>query len=196
MSTARRVTAVAAGVLLTGTAVTAVGAQDQRPEPPNEVVAAAWEAADEARAAAHALAAASEDDDAGDPQGFGTEAFQRRHAAQAERHEGSPGNAWRVHDALSRGESPAGLGQKQAEAARGLAHARRALGGDGDGPPGRGLGRDRAPGPPDHAGGGDDSDVDADSLSDDDLDDDDLGDVDDEDLDDVDDLDDDLEEKD
>jgi hypothetical protein len=117
MGAPRRVMAVAADWLLAATTVTAVAAQDNRPEPPNEVVAAAWAAADEARAAAQALATAAEDDDAGDPQGFGTEAFQRRHADLAARHKDRPGNAWRVHQALASGESPAGLGQQQAAAA-------------------------------------------------------------------------------
>jgi hypothetical protein len=169
MGAPRPVMAAVAGVLLAGTAVTAVAAQDDRPEPPNDVVAAAWAAADDARAAAQALGAAAEDDDAGDPQGFGTQAFRDRHADLANRHEGRPGNAWRVHQALANGDSPAGLGQEQAAAARGLAQARQALGGDGDEHPGRGLGRDRAPGPPDHAGTDDDDldDVD-DDLEDDD----------------------------
>lgn len=173
MGAPRRVMAVAAGLALAATTVTAVAAQDNRPDPPNEVVAAAWAAADEARTAAKALATAADDDvdDAGEPQGRGTDAFKERHAALALRHEGRPGNAWRVHDALSRGESPAGLGQQQAAAARGLKHARQAL--DGDERPGRGLGRDKAPGPPDHAGGDDDLD-DVDGSDVDDLDDGDL----------------------
>jgi peptidoglycan hydrolase-like protein with peptidoglycan-binding domain len=150
--------AMVAGLGLAATTVTAVAAQDNRPDPPNEVVAAAWAAADEARTAAQTLATAAEDDDTGDPQGWGTEAFKQRHRELAERHRDRPGNAWRVHDAMSRGESPAGLGQEQAAAARGLAQARQAL--DGEERPGRGLGRDRAPGPPDHAGGDDDDDLD------------------------------------
>lgn len=161
----RRVMAMAAGVALAAATVSAVAAQDNRPEPPNDVVAAAWAAADEARTAAQAVGAAAEDDDAGDPQGFGTDAFRQRHAELAERHKDRPGNAWRVHQALANGDSPAGLGQEQAAAARGLAQARQALGGDGDQHPGRGLGRDRAPGPPDHAGKDDD---DLDDLEDDD----------------------------
>jgi hypothetical protein len=78
-----------------------------------------------------AQAEAEDDDEAGEPQGRGTEAFAARHAAIAERLRDKPGAAAAVHDALSRGESPAGVGRAHAESVRAANEARRALGGAG-----------------------------------------------------------------
>lgn len=99
-----------------------------------EALAMARGAAAEAAAVAQDLVAQAEGEDdaeAGERQGRGSEAFAARHAAIAERLRDKPGAAAAVHDALSRGESPAGVGRAHAESVRAAKEARRALRGAG-----------------------------------------------------------------
>lgn len=149
----RILAATVTSALLVGGGVAAATEGDTAPNgPPEHVLTLARGAAAEARAAAQELG----QDPSGVSQGFGSEAFAERHASLASRHAEHPGNAARVHAALAAGQSPAGLGQAQADAVHALNEARKALGGSTDDDrPGRGLGRGNGgPG----TGGDDDAD--------------------------------------
>lgn len=88
----------AATTLLGGGAAVAVAA-------PPQVALDASDGAAEA-AAANARDLTAQIDEAGAPQGRGSEAFARRHRDLAAKHAEHPGNAAAVHEALADGESP------------------------------------------------------------------------------------------
>ena len=171
MGRSRIVALLAAALSLAGAAVavaqegaaplraSAEVAADEAAETAREIAEQATEQArDEAEDEDEDELEAAETDEAGEPQGFGSEAFQRRHQLLADKFADidhpvfDEHPAARVHQSLANGEHPRGLGREQAAAARRMADARHEVAGEDARPP-DGRGR------PDHAGpkGEDDS---------------------------------------